>query len=69
MNTKYLLDTNVLISMFRNKGNVCSRILQVGFKNCYVSEITIAELFYGAAKGGNKKNFAFMIKNSKFADI
>lgn len=57
MNTKYLLDTNVLISMFRNKGNVRSRILQVSFKNCYVSEITIAELFYGAAKGGNKKNF------------
>ena len=55
MNTKYLLDTNVLISMFRNKGNVRSRILQVGFKNCYVSEITIAELFYGELKVVTKR--------------
>ena len=57
MKTKYLLDTNVLISMFRDKGNVRSQILQAGFNNCHVSEISIAELFYGAAKGGQQKNF------------
>lgn len=57
MKTKYLLDTNVLISMFRNKGDVQSRIIQAGFNNCYVSEISIAELFYGAAKSGKQKNF------------
>jgi len=54
---KYLLDTNVLISMFRNKGKVREHISKVGFSNCYVSEISIAELFYGAAKGGRIKNF------------
>mgnify|MGYP000021213456 FL=1 len=54
---QYLLDTNVLISMFRNKGKVRKHILEVGFPNCYVSEISIAELFYGAAKGGRKQNF------------
>lgn len=57
MKTKYLLDTNVLISMFRNYGDVRSRILSAGFKNCCVSEISIAELFYGAAKGGRQKNY------------
>ena len=57
MKTKYLLDTNVLISMFRNYGDVRSHILSVGFKNCCVSEISIAELFYGAAKGGRQKNY------------
>ena len=40
--------------MFRNKGKVRKHILEVGFPNCYVSEISIAELFYGAAKGGRK---------------
>lgn len=53
----YLLDTNVLISMFRNKGNVRRHILEADFSNCYVSEVSIAELFYGAAKGGRKQNF------------
>jgi len=57
MATKFLLDTNVLISMFRNKGMVRSRIKEVGFCNCVVSEISIAELFYGAAKGGRLENF------------
>ena len=57
MATKFLLDTNVLISMFRNKGMVRSHIKEVGFCNCVVSEISIAELFYGSAKGGRLENF------------
>ena len=56
MNTRYLLDTNGLIAMLKDKNDVRKQILKVGFENCYVSEISIAELFYGAAKGGRKKN-------------
>lgn len=52
---KYLLDTCVCISMFRNEGRVRDTILEVGIKNCYISEITIAELFFGLAKAENKK--------------
>ena len=57
MDTKYLLDTNVLISMFKNKGNVRQSIKIAGLHKCVVSEISIAELFYGAAKGGRSENF------------
>ena len=57
MKKKYLLDTNVLISMLKNKGNVRRHLQETGFKNCVVSEISIAELFYGAAKGGRMENF------------
>ena len=57
MEKKYLLDTNALISMLKNKGNVRKQIIKVGFKNCFISEISIAELFYGAAKGGRIENF------------
>ena len=57
MDTKYLLDTNVLISMFKNKGNVRQSIKIAGLHKCVVSEISIAELFYGAAKGGRTENF------------
>ena len=42
--------------MLKDKNDVRKQILKVGFENCYVSEISIAELFYGAAKGGRKKN-------------
>lgn len=56
MKTRYLLDTNVLIAMLKDKNNVRKQILKVGIDNCYVSEISIAELFYGAAKGGRAKN-------------
>lgn len=53
---KYLLDTCVCISMFRDEGNVRDTLLRVGTKNCYISEITIAELFFGLAKADNKKH-------------
>lgn len=54
---QYLLDTDVCVELFRHNDKVIEKIEAVGSKNCYVSEITIAELFYGAAKSGHKKNF------------
>ena len=53
--TKYLLDTCVCISMFRNEGQVRETLRRVGTKNCFISEITIAELYFGLAKAEDKK--------------
>ena len=55
MMAKYLLDTCVCISMFRNEGRVRETLLRVGTKNCYISEITVAELYFGLAKATDKK--------------
>jgi tRNA(fMet)-specific endonuclease VapC len=52
---KYLLDTCVCISMFRNEGNVRETLRKIGTKNCYISEITVAELYFGLAKAEDKK--------------
>ena len=52
---KYLLDTCVCISMFRNEGKVRETLLNIGVENCYISEITIAELYFGLAKASDKK--------------
>lgn len=52
---KYLLDTCVCISMFRNEGNVRETLRRIGTKNCYISEITVAELYFGLAKAEDKK--------------
>jgi len=47
---KYLLDTNICISIIRNKYGVPDKLKSVGKRHCYVSEISIAELYYGASK-------------------
>lgn len=52
---QYLLDTCVCISMFRNEGRVRETLKKIGTKNCFISEITIAELYFGLAKATDKK--------------
>ena len=47
---KYLLDTNILIYFLKGRYNLVSKFDQIGFDNLYISEISIAELKYGAAK-------------------
>ena len=54
---QYLLDTDLCIELFRHNEKVIKKIEKVGKENCFVSEITIAELFYGAAKSGREDNF------------
>lgn len=48
---KYLLDTNVLISLFKNRYGIRDAILAVGRKQCVISTLTIGELLVGAYKG------------------
>ena len=51
---KYLLDTCICICWLRDKFDVKERINSVGFNNCYISEMTIAELKYGIMLGQMK---------------
>ena len=45
---KYLLDTNICIFLLKGKYNLNMKLKQVGLQNCYISEITLAELKFGA---------------------
>lgn len=54
---KYLLDTNACISLLKNRFGIREHIIKVGVDNCCVSEITLAELYYGAAKSGRQKHY------------
>lgn len=54
---KYLLDTNVIIEVLRGNDEIITKIESIGQENCYISEITLAELLYGAVRGNNPKNF------------
>lgn len=53
----YLLDTNICISILKDKYGIREKVLDVSPKNCFISEITIAELFYGAAKSQRAEHF------------
>mgnify|MGYP003315340579 CR=1 FL=1 len=45
--SKYLLDTNVLIDMCRGINGIRGRIVEAGPDNCFVSQISLAELQTG----------------------
>lgn len=45
---KYLLDTNICVHFFRGKFNLIEKLEKVGLTNCAISEITLAELIFGA---------------------
>lgn len=51
---KYLLDTNICIYLLRGKFHMDEMILKHGEENCYISEITVAELKYGDELGRQK---------------
>ncbi|MBL4587000.1 MAG: type II toxin-antitoxin system VapC family toxin [Flavobacteriales bacterium] len=60
---KYLLDTNIIIHLFRGKFNLLPKIENVGLENCAISEITLAELVYGAENSSDpKKNHRLIDK-------
>ena len=44
----YLLDTNICIHFFKGKFNLIEKLEEVELKNCAISEITLAELVFGA---------------------
>ncbi|HEY3876389.1 MAG TPA: type II toxin-antitoxin system VapC family toxin [Candidatus Kapabacteria bacterium] len=46
----YLLDTNVCIYYIRGRYHLAEKLQAVGLLSCSISEITIAELKYGAEK-------------------
>lgn len=51
---QYLLDTNICVFLLRGQYDVDKKIDEVGLENCHISEITMAELKYGAELGRKK---------------
>lgn len=52
---RYLLDTNICILYLKGKYDLLTRIEKVGRQHCFISEITVAELLYGASCSNDKK--------------
>ena len=54
---KYLLDTCTCIALIKKKINVVEHIRQVGIDECKISDITLAELYFGAFKSEKEEHF------------
>lgn len=59
----YLLDTSICVFFLRGKLNLDKMVKQVGLENCYISEITVAELRFGAENSDDP------VKSNKSVDI
>ena len=59
----YLLDTNICIHFFRGKFNLLEKIEMIKLQNCAISEITLAELVFGAENRSNR------IKNKNLISV
>ena len=49
MSAGYLLDTNICVHFLRGENRLNEKLAAIGLAQCFVSEITIAELLFGAA--------------------
>lgn len=45
---KYLLDTSIVAFLFRGKYGIANHLASLHYEQCFVSDVTIAELTYGA---------------------
>ncbi len=50
---QYLLDTSICVFFLRGKLDLDIIIRKKGRENCYISEITVVELRYGAENSDN----------------
>jgi tRNA(fMet)-specific endonuclease VapC len=51
----YLLDTNICIFYLNGRFDIKDKVKKAGKQNCYISEITVAELKFGAEKSEHKE--------------
>jgi len=75
---RYLLDTNTVIDMLKSRRDIQRQVIEHGPENCYISEMTIAELMTGYYLTGNpdelrdiefiKENFSIIHITSSVLD-
>lgn len=72
---KYLLDTSICVFLFRNNQDVVKRLNRIGSERCFICDVVLAELRYGAYKSSRTEenlklidDFVKEIKILPFAD-
>jgi tRNA(fMet)-specific endonuclease VapC len=68
---QYLLDSDVSIDYLRGSDEIIQKVQMVGATNLYISEITVAELKYGAEKSNRPEHNQRRVNSfcAKFGNI
>lgn len=59
---KYLLDTNICIHFLRGKFDLINKFTEIGIENFAISEITFAELVFGAENSTHPKRNHLLVE-------
>jgi tRNA(fMet)-specific endonuclease VapC len=59
----YLLDTNICIHYFKGQYKIKEKIERIGYEKFAISEITLAELIYGAEKSQKRDKNIFVVED------
>lgn len=59
----YLLDSNICIFYLKGRSDLEAKVEKAGWENCFISEITVAELKFGAASSDNPAKRKPVIEN------
>lgn len=65
---QYLLDTNICVFLFRGSERIAEKMELVGKENCFVSDVTVAELRYGVECSKHRERNE-MILNEFLEDV
>ena len=60
--SKYLLDTNICISLLRGNRDVARKLIGIGEDKCFLSVITLYELMFGAYNSGRSQQEILKVK-------
>ncbi|EHQ29381.1 type II toxin-antitoxin system VapC family toxin [Mucilaginibacter paludis] len=52
---RYLLDSNICIFFLKGRFDIQNKIVEAGEENCFISEITVAELKYGVENSSDDR--------------
>ena len=60
---QFLLDTNICIFFLKGKYQLARQIKEAGEQNCFISEITVAELKYGVENSPKRDELDVVIQS------
>lgn len=60
--SKYLLDTNICVSLLRGNRDVARKLIEMGEDYCFLSVITLYELMFGAYNSGHDQQEILKVK-------
>ena len=57
----FLMDSDICVELIRGNNAIRSKVAQIGSKRCFISEITVAELRFGAERSKRREEEHYIV--------